>query len=81
MTRDDLLALQAKCTHKHVICRPVGGNANGWTAVWVCEQCTLEFVPKIRMAEAWDEGCWYASPLNDEARAILLAANPHRSKP
>ena len=43
---DEVVNLRASCTHQRVIYRPVGGNAMGWTPVWVCERCSVEFVPR-----------------------------------
>ena len=51
-THDGYESLRASCTHQRVIYRPVGGNAEGWRPVWVCEQCCAEFVPEsqVRLA-------------------------------
>ena len=45
--------VRASCTHQRVIYRPVGGNAEGWTPVWVCEQCCAEFVPESQVNMAF----------------------------
>jgi hypothetical protein len=42
-------ALRASCTHQRVFYRPVGGNAEGWKPVWVCERCCTEFVPESQV--------------------------------
>ena len=45
--------LKTGCTHIRVIYRPVGGNAEGWRPVWVCEQCCAEFVPESQVNMAF----------------------------
>jgi hypothetical protein len=44
---------RAACTHQRVLYRPVGGNAEGWRPVWVCEQCCAEFVPEEQVNMAF----------------------------
>jgi len=46
-------AFRASCTHIHVIYRPVGGNAEGWLPVWVCERCCAKFVPETQVNMAF----------------------------
>jgi hypothetical protein len=46
-------AVRTSCTHIRVIYRPVGGNAEGWRPVWVCEQCCAEFVPESQVNMAF----------------------------
>jgi hypothetical protein len=46
-------AFRASCTHIRVIYRPVGGNAEGWRPVWVCERCCAEFVPESQVNMAF----------------------------
>ena len=46
-------AFRASCTHIRVIYRPVGGNAEGWRPVWVCERCCAKFVPESQVNMAF----------------------------
>lgn len=39
--------LRASCTHQRVHYSPVGGDGEGWTPRWVCDDCRLEFTPKL----------------------------------
>lgn len=50
---------KSQCSHKNVLYRPVGGNAEGWIPRWVCGACDQEFImkPTCTCDENCDDPC------------------------